>query len=203
MSMLVALFLCGAGAPTSGLAADDAGGRPAAPKVVAPVVQETTERYPVAGNCEKDLSEQLARKATCRPDGRKYDSQVKWKVGWAFDHERAAGACSPEGFRLTVNMTTSLPDWVDRATAPEPLMFKWDVYLQSLERHEQGHRAIVLRAAEELSRAIAALPPASSCKELDRRVNQVCRTRLARLAEEQDGYDAETEHGRVQGALFP
>jgi predicted secreted Zn-dependent protease len=87
--------------------------------------------------------------------------------------------------------------------APQFLVAKWDSYLKNLILHEKGHRDRVLDAAGELTGAVAELPPARSCSDLDHQLRTLSRTRLQTLIEEQDKYDAITGHGHAQGVLFP
>jgi predicted secreted Zn-dependent protease len=69
--------------------------------------------------------------------------------------------------------------------------------------HERGHRDKAVVAATELTRAVAELPPASSCAVLDRELNNLFSTRMDKLIKDQEVYDDMTNHGVAQGAVFP
>jgi predicted secreted Zn-dependent protease len=102
-----------------------------------------------------------------------------------------------------VEIVYRYPKWVRTDDASRPLVEKWDRYMKNLITHENGHRDMVAEAAAELTRAVAGLPPAATCAEIDRKVKALCRERMEKLTEDQKGYDAATEHGVKQGAVFP
>ena len=168
-----------------------------------PAVKEIYEYYEVCGCSEKDLQCDLKQKSCTVSNGKKYDAVTRWKIAWDYDHNREARACHADSFRVNVEVTFRYPKWVPNGDARPELVEKWDAYLNNLIQHENRHRDIVVEAAHELSRAVAELPPAPSCAELDRSVNALSRARMAKLIDDQNAYDALTNHGRTEGALFP
>jgi predicted secreted Zn-dependent protease len=86
--------------------------------------------------------------------------------------------------------------------APDRLVEKWDGYLQNLIKHEEGHRDMAVEASAEFTRAVAALPPAPTCDELDHNVRTLSRAIMKKLNADQKEYDACTCHGATQGAVF-
>jgi predicted secreted Zn-dependent protease len=95
------------------------------------------------------------------------------------------------------------PKWVRDDAAPQSLVAKWDSYMKNLVMHENVHRDMAVQAAEELSCSVAALAPASTCAELDRRVRALYKEQMQKLSEDEKKYDAATNHGLTQGAVFP
>jgi predicted secreted Zn-dependent protease len=171
--------------------------------LVPPVVNEKTEYYEVSGGCEKDVQSELRVKCIKWTDGKKYDSVTNWKVKWDYGHSRAPQTCSTESFVVTVDIVYRLPKWVQAGEVSRTLVDKWDRYMEKLMMHEKGHRDKAVAAAVELTRAVAELPPAPTCAELDRAINTLFRTRLDKLIKQQKAYDADTNHGILQGAVFP
>ncbi len=172
-------------------------------KLAPPVVNEKYEYYEVCGCCEKDVQSDLQKKCIIWKDGKKYDSVTDWKVKWDYNHNRTAGACTADSFLVTVDVVFHLPKWVRTGDVPQPLAEKWENYLAKLMTHEKGHRDRAVEAANSLVQAVADLPPARTCAELDREVHSLCRTRMDKLIEDQKDYDAATRHGADQGAVFP
>ena len=170
---------------------------------VPPLVREKYEYYEIRGNSEDQLRSEM-RRCGCRwKDGKTYDSETSWHVKWDYDHDRAPQACSINSFRATVDISSRYPRWVRTGDVPQSLAAKWDNYMKSLVAHENGHRNMVVEAATDLSRAVAELPPAPTCAELDRMVQSLCHERLNKLDAEAKSYDEATRHGIVQGAFFP
>ena len=171
--------------------------------VLPPVVTEKYEYYEVCGCSEEDLHCDLKKKCITWKDGRKYDSVTNWKVKWDYDYSRTPQTCTADSFRVNVKVIFRYPKWVKDGSAPPQLVEKWDAYMNKLIMHENRHRDIVVDAAEELSRAVAELPAARSCAELERGVTALCRSRMEKLIEAQNKYDESTNHGHSEGAAFP
>ena len=171
--------------------------------VLAPAVREKQVLYEITGYGEKELRDQMTRQGIAWSDGKKYDSVTSWRVTWDYEHERSLHSCRTDAFQATAEITIRYPKWVRTDAAPQELADKWDGYLASLMEHEQGHRDMVVEAVEDLSRAVAQLPAAPTCAELDRWVRSLCHERMAKLNDDAKEYDAATLHGAEQGAVFP
>ncbi len=171
--------------------------------VLQPQVNEKYEYYEVCGGCEKDVQGDLKKKCIAWTDGKKYDSVTNWKVKWNYDYNRRPGTCTTGSFRVTVDVVFHVPKWVRTADASRSLEKKWTDYVEKLMLHEKGHRDQAVQAADDLTRAVAELPPTRSCEELDRAVHSLSKSRMDALLKAQDSYDAATSHGAAQGAVFP
>jgi predicted secreted Zn-dependent protease len=171
--------------------------------VVPPVVKEKYEYYEVCGICEKDVQCDLKKKCIKWSDGKKYDSVTDWKITWDYGHNHTPQTCTTNSFLVTVNILYQLPKWVSSGDAPRPLVEKWESFLKKLMIHEKGHRDRAVEAATELTNAIKELPLARTCAELDREVHALSRKSMIKLKKDQEEYDAVTNHGQTQGAVFP
>jgi predicted secreted Zn-dependent protease len=169
----------------------------------APAVKESYEYYEIRGNSEAQMRSEMCRHGCKWKDGKTYDSVTNWHVKWDYDYNRAPQTCSADSFRATVDITFRYPKWVPTGEVPGPLAAKWDGYMKSLIEHENGHRDMAVMAAAELTRAVANLPPAPTCAELDQAVKSLCHERLKKLNEDAQSYDEITRHGIAQGAVFP
>jgi len=172
-------------------------------KVLPPVVTETYEYYEVCGCDEEELHCDLKQKCVRWSDGHKYDSLTSWDVKWDHRYDQASERCAINSFKPIVEITFRYPRWKRTDDAPRPLVEKWDRYLENLIIHENGHRDRVVDAAADLSRAVAQLPPAPTCADLDRNVRALFRMRMAKMNKDQREYDETTKHGATQGAVFP
>lgn len=201
--LVSAAATCSAGEKVTVASIDKNAYRPQASRAFPPVVKETYEYYEIKGNTEDQLRHEMCRNGCKWKDGRTYDSVTNWQVKWDYDYDRAPQACSADSFRATVDITFRYPKWVRTDDVTGPLTAKWDAYMKSLVEHETGHRDMAVEAAAELSRAVADLPPAPTCAELDHAVRSLCHERLNRLNVDAKEYDEATRHGSVQGAVFP
>jgi predicted secreted Zn-dependent protease len=171
--------------------------------IIPPVVTEKYEYYEVCGICEKDLQCDLKQKCITLNDGKKYDSITSWKVKWDYGYNNVASTCKADSFTVNLEVIFRLPKWVRTDEAPKDLVDKWDTFMRNLLTHEKGHRDLAIAAAAELVRAVAELPPAPTCAELDKNVQDMSHMSMKRLNEEQNQYDVTTNHGQTQGAVFP
>jgi predicted secreted Zn-dependent protease len=172
-------------------------------KVLPPVVTEKYEYYEVCGCCEEELHCDLKGKCITWKDGQKYDSLTSWDMKWDHGYDQASRTCTVTAFKPIVEITFHYPKWKRTDEAPRSLMEKWDRYLKNLITHENGHRDRVVKAAEDLSRDVAQLPPATTCADLDRNVRALFRKRMEIMNKDQREYDEITKHGITQGAVFP
>jgi len=145
----------------------------------------------------------MTHKGVSWSDGKKYDSITSWHVQWGYEHDRSMQSCSAEAFQASVEITIRYPRWVRTDDTPQELMDKWERYLSNLVLHEEGHRDMVVEAVEDITRAVARMPAAPTCAELDRLVRSLCHERMAKLNDEAKSYDVATLHGSAQGAVFP
>jgi predicted secreted Zn-dependent protease len=171
--------------------------------IIPPVVIEKYEYYEIRGGSEKELRSQMRQNGCKWNDGRKYDSLTSWHWKWDYGYDLTAQGCRAHSVRATIEVIFRYPKWMRTDDAPQPLVDKWDGYMKNLIMHENGHRDMAINAAAELSCIIAALPPASSCAELDRKVRALRRRRMEKLNVDEMGYDETTNHGCTQGAVFP
>jgi len=174
----------------------------AIPAAVIPEVNEKYEYYDIQGGCQKDLQCQMRQKGVTLMNGKKYDSSTSWHVKWDYGYNRSAMTCSPDSFRVVVEIVFRYPKWVPTDDAPRPLVDKWDGFMQRLVTHENGHRDLAVEAAADLARIVANLPPASTCDDLDHQVQALSKARMSKLDADQKVYDAVTNHGYTQGAVF-
>jgi len=168
-----------------------------------PVVTEKYEYYEVCGICEKDLQCDLKQKCITWDDGKKYDSVTNWKVKWNYGYTNGSNSCRADSFTVTVDVVFRLPKWARTDNAPRKLVDKWDNFVSNLMIHERGHRDLAVAAAAELSHAVGELPPARTCADIDKEVQDLSRMKMKILNEDEKEYDVTTDHGKKQGAVFP
>lgn len=172
-------------------------------KASEPVVKEKYEYYEISGADEKELRRQMSRNGTPWDDGKTYDSVTTWNVKWDYDYNCSSLGCTVDSFKTVVNVVFRYPKWVRTDDAPQPLIAKWDNYMNNLIIHENGHRDMAVEAAAQLSRTVVDLPAAPSSAELDRQVEALSKQLMAKMSADQKAYDETTKHGTTQGAVFP
>lgn len=172
-------------------------------KILPPRVEEKYEYYEVRGDSEKELRCQLTENGCTWNDGKKYDAVTRWYIKWDHQCRRTEAGYVADSFRPVVEIVFRYPKWLRGVNAPPRLVNAWNIYMTRLVTHEGEHRDMAVTAADQLSRAVADIPPAPSCALLMQEVHRLCSRRIALLNEEQAAFDERTNHGAYQGAVFP
>jgi predicted secreted Zn-dependent protease len=172
-------------------------------KVLPPVVNEKYEYYEVCGSCEDELHCDLKKKCVTGNDGKKFDSLTIWDIKWDHGYDQTSKTCAVNAFKPIVSIPFRYPQWTRTDVAPQSLLEKWDRYIRNLIAHENGHRDMVVAAVNDLSRAVAHLPSAPTCEDLDSKMRALFRTSMEKMKQDQREYDETTKHDATQGAAFP
>ena len=167
-----------------------------------PRVMITYDYYDIEGRTAAELRQQMDRNGVLWTNGNTYDAYTGWNVKWNYRYRVTDHECSIGSVTTTLNVEFRLPRWTDYAGGPSALKKKWDDYMQALRRHENGHKGIGVKAAVEIERSIAQLEPAETCDDLAETANALGRRVIAEYAAAEKEYDARTNFGEAQGAVF-
>ncbi|MEC5398444.1 DUF922 domain-containing protein [Uliginosibacterium sp. H1] len=133
-------------------------------------------------------------------DGKVFHGNTKWTIEWRIATAvQASGRCRITKRTVMVTTLITLPRLVGGTSAQQQA---FDRFLPALKTHERGHQAIGKEAGLTLDWRLAALPEMDDCKQLEARANETGKKTIAEYAERDRRYDATTEHGRTQGAVF-
>ena len=148
--------------------------------------------YDIEGQTVDELRDQMNTHGVVWTNGNTYDAFTAWHVKWNF-----------RSVDTTLNVELRLPRWKNYVDGPADLRKKWNVYMRLLRKHENGHKDIAIKAATEIEKSIAELEPAATCEELADTANELGRRILSKHADKEKEYDAQTNFGETQGAVFP
>ena len=125
------------------------------------------------------------------------------RVEWHFNWESTPGQCRITEVRTEVSVTLHQPRLLPDPQRAASVQQRWDAYLLALQAHQEGHVELALNSARKIERAIMALPPASSCDQLQTSANATGRRLLEQLAADDREYDKRTQQGTLDGLHFP
>lgn len=123
-----------------------------------------------------------------------YDAQTDWQFEW-FVPDDGYGSCNLDGVTVDYAITVIFPQWTPPAQATAALIEQWNDYIDALAVHESGHVERVVPNIPELYEAIKE----SSCDSFDAAAQEW----LDAIDQINSEYDADTDHGATQGAVFP
>ena len=173
--------------------------------IATPTIQEETLYYKISGNTADQLREQMN---TLGPiDHTTHaDAQTTWHITWKFywQHDTASqNLCHLTGVSVNASITKLYPKWINENSAAPALQNKWNTYLTNLATHESGHAENGKRTAIEIEKALLDTPLQSNCRLLVNTLNAAAYSVIAQHNKWDIQYDADTQHGRTQGAVFP
>jgi predicted secreted Zn-dependent protease len=157
--------------------------------------------YAITGSTAEHLRAMIGGRGARRAEGR-FPGYTDWLIDWTCEPRRADDVTRPGRVAVLVSATMTLPAWTPPAWAAPELVASWRAYLEALELHERGHVDIAVAAGRRMLDGLQALPGFASADLLQEGARGVAERaiRAARRAELE--YDAETRHGRTQGAVL-
>lgn len=164
-------------------------GRPLPTLFPVTIPHATVQPYEVHGSTESELRAQLSAHG---PGG--YDAFTKWYVRWNWPG-RGTANCRLQEADVSYEVSVTFPHWTPTEQATPELVAKWNGYLYALALHENGH---VNHVVSQFPIVVAAINN-STCLSAEAAAQAVLQQ--MRLFDSQ--YDANTDHGRTQGARFP
>ncbi|HEX7645645.1 MAG TPA: DUF922 domain-containing protein [Burkholderiaceae bacterium] len=157
--------------------------------------------YHVYAEPGKSLYQALAVATPFHGDGRPFlgntSRDIHWQLQWG-DTGGGSGACRITEVHVTLHTTITLPQiaGVDPERQAEYARF-----YSALRIHEYGHYRIEQEMASEIDRALASLPEAD-CSAIESAANARGKEIVGRYNLREQQYDADTGHGRTQGAYL-
>ena len=163
-------------------------------------VTSATSFYDVEGADVRTLLASLRQRGPA--DGHEqWAASTVWVFHWSYQPVVDAG-CRVRQAGITLDLTYTYPKWAPPPDATPTLVTAWQRYLARVELHEHGHRDIAQGAADDLIRALEALPAQATCDDLAATARATVDGLLTRHAQAQVTYDHETGHGATQGAVI-
>ena len=120
------------------------------------------------------------------------------RIAFSWRYKNTAAGCILTSAKVTLNITLTYPNWVDKASAPDQDQKMWDLYQKFAKRHEQGHINVALKEARGLQAEFSQVKSAPSCQKLKDKMNALAEQADKKGAEADDYYDNRTRRGGTQ-----
>lgn len=159
--------------------------------------------YEVSGRSVAELRQALDRLRPVGPDGKGHDALTTWHVRWRYRTVSTGAGCDFTSFDTSLETHTTMPKWATENDAPAALVQLWRDYVSALLVHEEGHKTIAEAAATAIRELRDKVSRQMSCVEMRRTIDKTANDLLEQHRAKERQYDAETSHGRTQGARFP
>ncbi|MFZ6745565.1 DUF922 domain-containing Zn-dependent protease [Undibacterium sp. JH2W] len=167
-------------------------------------VQEAVSyiRYPVRHQAAGSLLQAINAASPIGEGGRKYHGHTQWDIRWKYTYDKLDDlrSCKVKTVTVMLKIAITLPELSsddDRAVA------QFKTYLPALEKHEFGHVQIARDAARKVEQGLLAQAAMPSCEALKSTMNEKGMLVLEEAKILNAQYDAQTQHGKTQGAFLP
>lgn len=167
-------------------------------------IVDRIERYAIAGGSSAELMRQMRELGPVDPlTGKRMQGFAEWRVSWSYQYAPGRGGCRLTQHEVGLDVVITLPDWRDKDAADGRMQAGWADFLQKLEEHERGHRAIGVEAAQAVDAALAGAPGRPDCDGLGEWLDSAAERAMGRYLRADAEYDLRTGHGQTQGVQLP
>lgn len=111
--------------------------------------------------------------------------------------------CEIDRAKVSLAMTMTLPMLATTVGVPPDVLKRWNTFVGNTITHETGHVNLNLQGARDYQRDLGNFPPAPDCEMIQLKVKNLFDSGFAAIDRMNADYDAKTQHGFKQGAVFP
>ncbi len=160
-------------------------------------VTTDTKYYDVKGSTLEELDAQVA---ALGPRG--FIAETVPYYHWNYTYLTENGSCRIDRVRVDTRITFTYPRW-SSPDAAQDVTEEWGRRVAQLEQHEGAHEGIARRTGREIYDAIAGIPPAPSCGELEKEIEARAQAAIAKGREANEEFDRATDHGKRLAEAHP
>lgn len=181
---------------------------PTAPVMAYPIAFTSTFKvmtYPVSGKTTNDISNSLEANAIPDPHepGSRYYALTRWQLAGNWVAKASLRGCEVNSGDVSLAITMTLPALTPTTGVPADVLKRFDTFMTNAVMHESRHVELTLQGARDYQRALGNFPPTSDCEGLKVQLNQLFTRNFDGIDRANSDYDAKTQHGLAQGAVFP
>jgi predicted secreted Zn-dependent protease len=151
-------------------------------------IEEATSNYELRGLTVKEIHEDIISNAP-REEGNIVDAEIKESVTFTLGFNIVDGTCRVASDQVKLEIVSAFPRWADQERATHEVRKAWESYSNALRGHEDGHKAIAVKAANAVETLIHAGQSASTCESLKDKIKKAADEIIAISTSEQDGFD--------------
>jgi predicted secreted Zn-dependent protease len=160
--------------------------------------------YTVTGKTANDISKALEANSIADPHepGSHYYALTKWQLAGDSTVKASPRGCEVGGGAVSLMITMTLPA-LNTTGVSADMLKRFNTFMEKTVLHESGHVEVALQGARDYQRALGNFPPVSSCEGLKIQLSDLFRRSFDAIDSANTDYDAKTQHGLTQGAVFP
>ena len=167
------------------------------PAALADLPNLTVTYYVVSGDDPQAVRRSMNERRTRDPiDGKPYDARTDVSYRYRAPARADGTGCDPAAAVFTHAIRMTLPKLAEPTRLKPAERLDWERYMTQLVAHERNHALIGLRGGIELEKRFKAAPDCKLAKA-------AADAGSAAMAAAHLQYDAKTQHGVLEGAVYP
>lgn len=166
-----------------------------------PVVTTRYEYYDIQGVSKDDVRHAMQRHGS-RFTGGDHDASTEWNIHWNCQPGEADGGYRVISYQVSMDIVYHMPRWSNEPNELFPLRHEWDAFAKALQNHEDGHARIARDCARQVEEDIKQVKTCRSASELQGVLNRTANMTISKCQLKEVEYDAKTNHGMAQGAVW-
>lgn len=181
---------------------------PSAPALIYPIQFDSNLKivtYPVIGTTLVALSRSLDANALPDPHEKdsRYYARTDWNLSGHWTWNPTTRGCEVDSGSISISMTMTLPLLASTQGVRTDVLNRWDNFVNNTVTHETGHVKLDLQGARDFQHNLGNFPTAPGCDVIQSKLKTLFDNSFAAIDRANTDYDAQTRHGRTQGAVFP
>jgi len=179
----------------------------APPKLNYPIDYKNTfvvVTYPVTGTTTNAVSKSLEANAIADPHepNNHFYARTDWYLSAHWLWKETPRGCEVDRADVSIALTMTLPA-LSIPNVPSDLQNRWNTFIKNGVTHESGHVKLAQDGARVFQRDLGNFPPAPNCDVIQTRLRELFDKSFLAIDQANVKYDADTQHGVTQGAVFP
>jgi predicted secreted Zn-dependent protease len=151
-------------------------------------IKEVNSDYELRGVTTSEIHENILKNAP-REEGNIVDAETKERVTFTLGYETKDGTCRIASDQVKLEIISTFPRWVDQERATNEARKAWESYSNALRGHEDGHKAIALKAANAVDTLIHVKQGASTCASIEAKIAKAADKINTIALSEQESFD--------------
>lgn len=165
------------------------------PAVLAEIPNLTVSYYDVEGADPRAVRRSMNERRPPDPHTKeRFDGRTEIQLQWSI--AGGVGRCDPSKAEFTQTVVITLPRLANAGRLSSAERADWTRYMTALIGHERNHALIGLRGEAEAKRRAHS---SETCQAVSANVDSVMKAVAAAQVE----YDKRTQHGALEGAVYP
>lgn len=167
-----------------------------------PTINFKIQHYSVSGSTTAEISNSVFKNTPVSMGGNRFGAVThnQFQTGYS-TVPTASGGCEVKNARITLNSTIVLPSLIQGGQSPAVLA-EWERYIGALRAHEQMHANNGKYTAQTLANRLYDFSTKFPCQEMRVKLDQAIDRLINNMGVWDQNLDAQTEHGKTQGAYL-